>query len=271
MTTATPTTTAFAPDRVLVPREERLHRGKEGAGAQKPSASGWRAARPGTPVATSVAPKFGSTPWIGPSTAPAKPARAAPVMNVSCLTRTVLIPWLRASGSFVITARIVSPSVVKRTISASGGEQAAGEQDQDQPVIRVGRAEDVGGADRRQVEEPLPGAVDLDDELDEHEREPPRREDRVERPRVEPADHDQLDHRPDRAGHERGEQEARPERHAMRAEAHLRVDAHGHQAGVGEVDHVEQPQNQKEARDDDDQRRDRDDRVQRQARASYLL
>ena len=51
-------------------------------------------------MATSVVPKFGSTPWIGPSTAPAKPASAAPVMNVSCRTRTVLIPWLRASASF---------------------------------------------------------------------------------------------------------------------------------------------------------------------------
>ena len=30
------------------------------------------------PVATSVAPKFGLTPWIGPSTAPANPASAAP-------------------------------------------------------------------------------------------------------------------------------------------------------------------------------------------------
>ena len=72
---------------------------------------------------TSVAPKFGSTPWIGPSTAPANPASAAPVMNVSCRTRTVLMPWLRASGSFVITARIVSPIVVKRTISASARER----------------------------------------------------------------------------------------------------------------------------------------------------
>ena len=39
-------------------------------------------------------------------------------MNVSCRARIVLIPWLRASGSFVITARTVSPTVVKRTISA---------------------------------------------------------------------------------------------------------------------------------------------------------
>ena len=56
--------------------------------------------------------------------APANPASAAPMMNVSCRARTVLMPWLRASGSFVITARIVRPMVVKRTMSAERRDES---------------------------------------------------------------------------------------------------------------------------------------------------
>ena len=48
--------------------------------------------------------------------------------------------------------------------------------------------------DGRQVEELVPRAVDQRDHLDQDERDPPRREDRVERPRVEPPDDDELDH-----------------------------------------------------------------------------
>ena len=40
-------------------------------------------------------------------------------MNVTCRARIVLIPWLRASASFVITARTVRPMLVKRTMSPS--------------------------------------------------------------------------------------------------------------------------------------------------------